>query len=47
MNINDTSIRVICRVRPLNQMEISQGGNIAVTFNEKTIKIKVLTVDFR
>ena len=38
---NDTTIRVACRVRPLNQMEIAQGGQIAVTYNEKTIKIKV------
>lgn len=39
----ETQIRVACRVRPLNQMEISQGGQIAVTSNDKTIKIKVLS----
>ena len=37
----DTAIRVVCRVRPLNQLEISLGGLIAVNCNEKTIKIKV------
>lgn len=41
LSSNDTQIKVVCRIRPLNQLEISQGGQIAVNYNDKTIKIKV------
>ena len=34
-----TSIRVICRLRPLNKKEIGLGGEICVNFNEKNIKV--------
>ena len=38
---NDTHIRVVCRLRPLNELEKREGGECAVNFSEKNIKIKV------
>ena len=34
-----TSIRVICRLRPLNKKEIGLGGEICINFNEKNINV--------
>ena len=34
-----TSIRVICRLRPLNKKEIGLGGETCVNFNDKNIKV--------
>ena len=36
-----TSIRVICRLRPLNKKEIGFDGEICVNFNEKNIKVNL------
>ena len=37
----DGHIRVVCRLRPLNSLELSKGGQSCVNFNEKNIKVKV------
>ena len=34
-----TSIKVICRLRPLNKKEIGLGGETCVVFNEKNINV--------
>ena len=34
----EITINLACRVRPPNQMEIAQGGQISVTYNEKNTK---------
>jgi len=43
MNKNqpDAHIKVICRMRPLNELEKNQGGQCCVFYNQKTIKLKV------
>lgn len=39
---NETHIKVICRVRPFNELEKTQGGGLmCVSFNNKAIKLKV------
>ena len=38
---NNTSIRVFCRMRPLNQLELSTGGECCITHNETSIRLKV------
>lgn len=40
-NPPDAHIKVICRMRPLNELEKSQGGQCCVVYNQKTIKLKV------
>lgn len=40
-NSGDSHIKVVCRMRPLNELEKSQGGQCCVVFNQKTIKLKV------
>jgi len=42
---NNTSIRVFCRLRPLNRLEREQGGQCCVQHTEKAIKVKVAGVD--
>lgn len=37
----DTSIKVVCRLRPLNSIEMNQGGHCCVQYTDKSIKIKV------
>ena len=38
---NETHIKVACRIRPMNELEKSQGGQTCVTSNSKSIKLKV------
>lgn len=40
-NISDNHIKVVCRIRPLNELEKTQGGQICLQFNSKSIKLKV------
>jgi len=37
----NTSIRVFCRARPLNKLELSQGGECCVEYTEKAIRVKI------
>ena len=37
----DYNIRVVCRLRPLNKIEIEHGGECCVRFTDKTIQIAV------
>lgn len=37
----NNAIKVFCRLRPLNQLEMSTGGETCVTFNENSVKLKV------
>jgi len=37
----ETNIRVICRCRPLNDLEKSMGGETCVTLIENTISVRV------
>lgn len=37
----DAHIKVICRMRPLNELEKTQGGQCCVVYNQKAIKLKV------
>jgi len=46
-NSQNTSIRVFCRVRPLNALEISEGGECCVEYTEKNIKVKVNLFKFK
>ena len=38
---SNTSIKVFCRVRPLNELEKNTGGQVCLTYNPSNIKIKV------
>ena len=35
------NVRVVCRIRPTNQKEISSGGNTCVKFNDTTVEVGV------
>ena len=39
---NDTHIRVFCRMRPLNKLEMNEGGKCCVSYEDKKIKLKVI-----
>jgi len=39
-----TAIKVACRLRPLNQLEKSTGGDCCLTYNDTAIKVKVKTI---
>lgn len=39
--ISDNHIKVVCRIRPLNELEKTQGGQVCLQFNSKSIKLKV------
>ena len=39
--MGDNHIRVICRLRPLNNLEMQQGGQCCVSFGTTNIKIKL------
>jgi kinesin family protein 5 len=38
---HDYNIRVVCRLRPLNKIEIGHGGECCVKFSDKQIQIAV------
>lgn len=40
----DYNIRVVCRLRPLNKIEIGHGGECCVKFSENSIQIAVMIV---
>lgn len=40
----EMNIRVVCRCRPLNKLEISMGGETCVDIIENTIAVKVRLV---
>jgi len=37
----ETHIKVACRIRPLNELEKTQGGQVCVFTKGKSIKLKV------
>ena len=39
--VQNTTIKVACRLRPLNELEKSTGGDCCLTYTDKAIKIKV------
>lgn len=39
----DYNIRVVCRLRPLNKIEMGHGGECCVKFSDKSIQISVNT----
>ena len=41
-----TSIKVICRLRPLNKKEIGLGGETCVIFNDKNINVNLIIFYF-
>jgi kinesin family protein 5 len=40
----DYNIRVVCRLRPLNKIEIGHGGECCVNFSDKSIEIAVTLI---
>lgn len=38
---SDSHIKVVCRLRPLNELERNQGGQCCVTYTQNTMKLKV------
>ena len=39
----DNHICVFCRFRPLNKLEISEGGKCCVVFTEKKVQLQVFS----
>lgn len=46
-NQKATNIKVVCRLRPLNTLEKSIGGECAVDYTDTSIQVKVPSRDFR
>lgn len=42
----DTHIKVVCRLRPLNELEKTQGGQSCVIYSQSAIKLKVFLLSF-
>lgn len=43
---SDSHIKVVCRLRPLNELEKNQGGQCCVTYTQNTMKLKVIEKPF-